>query len=299
MRKLGATSAIALVLAIFGGSHAAAQGSQPRALYVSALDKEGQPLPNLQPSDLVVREDNVAREILEIAPATEPIQIAVLVDNSQEAEPYIRDYREALPAFIKALTADTPAGSKHEIALITLGERPTIQADFTVDPDRVLKAANRVFSTTGSGTYLLDGIIEISRGISRRRAPRPVVVAIVTEGIELSERHYTQVLEPLEASAAALHVIVIGRPENHQEDRSVVLADGPRLSGGSYDNLLLGTALTARLKRLAAELTHQFRVIYARPDRLIPPEHVTVTAARPGITVRGTAVDPRREGGKP
>jgi hypothetical protein len=126
-----------------------------------------------------------------------------------------------------------------------------------------------------------------------------VIVAIVTEGLDLSERHYSQVLEPLEASAAALHIIVLGRPENHQEDRSVVLADGPRVSGGSYDTLLLGTALPARLKRLAAELTHQFRVTYARPDRLIQPEHVVVTAGRSGITVRGTPVDPRREGARP
>ena len=303
MKKFRAASAIGLVsaAAVLMSIEASvdAQGSQPRAIYVSALDRNGSPLPDLQPSDIVVREDDVAREVLEIAPATEPLQVAILLDNSQAAEPYIRDYREAIPAFVKALTADTRAGSRHEIALITIGERPTIQADFTVEPERVLKAASRVFSASGSGTYLLDGIIEVSQGIVRRRAPRPVIVAIVTEGVDLSNRHYKQVLEPLQASAAAFHVIVIGRPVNNEEDRSVVLAEGPRVSGGSYDSLLLGTALPARLKQLAAELTHQFRVTYARPERLIQPERVTVTAARPGITVRGTPVDPRREQGKP
>lgn len=291
--------AVALAIAAGFADNAAAQGAQPRAVYVSVLDKDGAPVADLQPSDIVVREDNVAREILQIAPATDPMQIAILVDNSQAAEPFIRDYREAIPAFVNALTADTTPGARHEIALITLGERPTIQSDFTVEPERVLKAANRVFSTSGSATYLLDGIMEVSQGIVRRRAPRPVIVAVVSEGVDLSERHYNQVLEPLKASGAALHVIVLGRPTNNEEDRAVVLAEGPRQSGGSYDNLLLGTALTARLKQLAAELTHQFRVTYARPERLIPPEKVTVTAARPGLTVRGTPVDPRREGTKP
>jgi hypothetical protein len=304
MGKIGPAAGIAVLVAAVaaefsGVPPAAAQGSQPRAIYVSVLDKDGAPVPDLQPTDIVVREDNVAREILQIAPATEPMQIAILVDDSQAAEPHIRDYREAIPEFIKALTADTQAGSRHEIALITLGERPTIKADYTVEPQRVLTAASRIFATTGSGTYLLDAMIEVSQGIVKRRAPHPVIVAIVTEGVDLSNRHYKQVLEPLEASGAAFHVIVLGRPMNQAEDRSIVLAEGPRLSGGSYDNLLLSTALTSRLKQLAAELTHQFRVTYARPDRLIPPERVTVTAARPGLTVRGTAVDARREQGKP
>ena len=35
-------------------------------------------------------------------------------------------------------------------------------------------------------------------------------------------------------------------------------------------------ALTAKLKQLADELTHQYRVTYARPQSLIPPERVTV-----------------------
>jgi len=42
--------------------------------------------------------------------------------------------------------------------------------------------------------------------------------------------------------------------------------------------------------QLAAELTHQYKVTFARPQSLIPPEHTTVTAARPGLTARGTLV---------
>jgi hypothetical protein len=141
-----------------------------------------------------------------------------------------------------------------------------------------MKAVQRVFAASGSGTYFLDGIIETSQGIVRRGSRRPVIVAIITEGPELSNRHYEQVLTPLRNSAAALHLITLGTPRNQSEDRSMVVEQGPRNSGGSIDTLLMGTALTARLKQLAAELTHQYRVTYARPNRLIPPERVTVTA---------------------
>ena len=294
-----AASIVLLGIAAFAATVRLGAQAQERALYVSALDKSGAPVAELAPSDIIVREDGVTREVLRIAPATEPMQLAIMVDNSQAAERFIRDYREAIPAFVKAVTADTQPGGRHEIALIALGERPTILADFTVEPERVIKAAERVFAASGSGTYLLDGIIEISQGLTRRSARRPVIVAVVTEGPDLSNRHYRQVLEPLRVSGAALHLIILGSPSNLSEDRSIVIDEGPRKSGGSYSTLLLGTALTNRMKQLANELTHQFRVTYARPNRLIPPEEITVEAKRPDLTVRGTAVEFTREQTRP
>jgi hypothetical protein len=49
------------------------------------------------------------------------------------------------------------------------------------------------------------------------------------------------------------------------------------------------------MKQVATELTHQYRVTYARPQTLIPPEQVTITAAKPGLTVRGTQMKTVRE----
>jgi hypothetical protein len=71
-------------------------------------------------------------------------------------------------------------------------------------------------------------------------------------------------------------------------DRGIMLERGTRESGGNYDNLLSGSALPDRMKRLAAELTHQYRVVYARPQSLVPPERITVEGARPDVAVRGT-----------
>jgi hypothetical protein len=269
--------------------------AQQRALYVTALDKSGNPVADLQPSDLIVREDDVTREILRIEPATEPMQVAILVDNSQAGERYIRDYRDALPAFVSALMADERVSRKHEVALVALGERPTILADYTTDPARVQKGIDRVFHASGSAVYFLDGVIEVSQGITKRSNPRPVIVAIITEGPDLSERHYRQVLEPLRTAGAALHIVTLGTPRNMEDDRNMVLDAGPKESGGSISTILVGTALTGRLKQLASQITQQYRVTYARPNRLIPPEKVTVTTKRPDLTVRGTPVDATRE----
>jgi VWFA-related protein len=274
----------------------AAQATQ-RSMYVTVVDKSGAPVADLGPPDFVIREDKVAREVLNVEPAREPMQIALLVDNSEAGDSYIRDYREAIPAFVAAMT--DPAGPRHQISLIALAERPTIFTEYTNDAALLQKGVGRLFSSSGSGSYLLDGIIEASQGISKRRSPRPVIIAITTEGPELSDRQFQQVLEPLKNAGAALHVMVVGRPTNQSHDRSVVLDQGSRDSGGRYDTVLTGSALTARLKDVARELKSQYRVTYSRPRTLIPPERVTVTAAKPGLTARGTVALEDRETVRP
>jgi hypothetical protein len=103
------------------------------------------------------------------------------------------------------------------------------------------------------------------------------------------------VLDPLRTAGAALHIVTLGTPRNMEDDRNMVLDSGPKQSGGSFSTILVGTALNGRLKQLANEITHQFRVTYARPNRLIPPEKVTVTSKRPDLVLRGTPVDATRE----
>jgi hypothetical protein len=236
---------------------------------------------------VIVREDKIAREILSIGPADEPMHIALMVDNSQAAEQFVRDYRAALVEFINVIGAD-PTGARHQISLITLGERPTIVTEYTADLNQVINGAQRMFAVPGSGSYLLDGIIEVSKGFKKREFSRPVIVAVITEGPELSDRHYQSVLEPLRESGAAFHAIIVGAPRNNDEDRSVVLGEGTSETGGRYDTVLTSSALPSRMKQVAAELTHQFRVVYARPRTLIPPQKVTITAAKQGLVVRGT-----------
>ena len=290
----------AAVLLIFFIARAAphAQAVQ-RSLYVSVLNDAGAPVPDLGPSDFIVREDGLAREVLRVVPATDPMQIAVLVDNSQAARDDIADLRKALHAFVTAMTAGSAAGVKNEIAIIGLADRPTILADYTSDAARLRKGIDRVFSTPQSGTLLLQGIIDVCKGFKTREAARPVIVAITTEGPELSDRYYDLVLEALLASGAAFHAIVLGPPRggtsDAERDRGIVLDRGTRETGGRRDNVLTSMSLTPKLTELAAELTHQYKVTYAHPQSLIPPEHVTVAAAKAGMTARGTLIKERQQ----
>lgn len=287
-------AAFLLIAATFVTSVVLHAQAVQRAIIASVLDSSGAPVSEVSTSDVVVREDDLVREVLRVTPAHDPMQIAVLIDNSQAAERYVRDYRSALPPFISEILAAEVKGGRHQIAIIGVASRPTILSDYSSDEATVLKGVNRIFAESDSGSYLMDGIIEVSRGMIRRSSARPVIVLITTEGIELSERHYQQVLDALMNSGAALHVVFLGSPSNPDEDRNIVLARGPRDSGGGVHTLLVGSALPDRLKQIAVELTHQYQVVYAHPDTLIPPDRVTIAAAGPDLTVRGAlAIDQR------
>lgn len=285
---------VLLVCGALGASAAAQPRTQgrERQLYVSALDAAGKPVAALAPTDVVVREDDVAREVLRVERATQPMQVALLVDNSQNADNAIKDMRDAVGAFINRLTP------QHEIAIVTLADRPTIQTDYTSNRELLKKGIGRLFSMPGSGAYFLEAILETTRGIRKREAARPVIVALLTDGPEFSTQHYDTVVDALAESGTALHVLMFDRPSaelntDEVRNRNVVMDRGTRESGGRRETLLTSMSFGDKLAELAAELSNQFVVTYGAPQTLIPPKRIEVRSAKEGLTVRGTPVRTR------
>lgn len=261
-----------------------ATDSKTRDIYVSVVDGKGMPATGLTAADFRVREDAVAREVLRAVPAEEPLDIVMLVDDSQaatEAIPYLRD---GLSQFVDRLQG------KAAIGIVTIGERPTSVVERTTDVALLKKGITRIFARPGSGAYLLEGIIEVSRGLQKREARRPVIVALTVEGVEFSNAQHERVLEQLYRSGATLHVLAIGRPAGITSDelrnKNVVMAEGTEATGGRREQLLAEMAIPDALTKLAAELLNQYVVTYGRPDALVPPEKVQVTVTKPGLTAR-------------
>ena len=275
---------LVILAMLLPASPVSAQATE-RTVYASVVDKNDAPVSGLGAGDFIVREDDQAREVLRVLPATEPMQIAVLVDTSQAMEEHMLDVRTALRGFFKQM------GGKHEIALIGLGERPTVLSDYTRDAARLEKAVGSVFSRSGSGTYILDAIVEASDGLRRRKATRPHIIVYAAKGPEFSERYHQSVIDALRESGAALHTLMLNKPgaamgSREEQELAKSVADGTRLTGGRRDDLLTPMALTDRLQSLGTELESQYQVVYARPSRLVPPKMLEVTAKRPSVTVR-------------
>jgi VWFA-related protein len=286
-RLVLAVSTVAALATIVGASARpyAQAGERERTLFVSALDQKGEPVTALAPDDIIVREDGARREVLRISRATEPIDIALLVDNSAAAEDAITHMRDALRRFIAKMAGD------NQVAIVALADRPTIFVDYTSDAKRLEGGVGRLFPMSMSGMTLLDAIVEVSRGLARRETPRVAIVPVINDGVEFTNRYYRDVIDALKMANAPLHAITVGSfhltGDEATRERANVLDQGTRESGGQRVTLLSPMGLNAALDKLARELSSQHKVVYGRPQSLIPPEKLEITSARRGVTVRG------------
>jgi hypothetical protein len=263
----------------------AQNAAREQTLFVSAVNDKGEPVDGLGADAFVIREDGIRREVLRASRAIEPIDIALLIDNSAAAEEEITFIRDGVSRF------DALMAANNQIALIALADRPTIFVDYSNDPKRLMNGVGRLFAMPSSGMTLLDGIIETSKGLERRETPRAVIVPIITDGPEFTNRYYRDVVAALRKAQAALHIVSMGLFYHSEEqgirERSFLLDEGPRTSGGQRISLLTPMGLPDAMQRLARELSSQYKVVYGRPESLVPPEKTEVSSARAGITMRG------------
>ena len=274
-------------VAVFILSAALLAQPNERVLYVNAYDaKTRKPVSGLGVKDFVVREDGVAREVLRVTPASSTMPIAVLVDNTQAVTPNIADIRKALSSFVKAVDGLGP------VAIVGFADRPTILSDYTTNQKQLEDGVGRVFATPGAGATLLDAIVETSRGLRKREEDRASLVVLSSENVEFSTRYYKDVLDELKAGGAALHVVLLNTPagtrlDDPSRNRASVFDLGPKNSGGTRDDVLTSQAFEEKMVELAGILKNQYRLVYARPQALIPPDRVEVTSARDNVEASG------------
>lgn len=261
--------------------------SAERVAYVTVVDTSTQqPISGVTKEQLVIREDGNRREVLSVAPATSPMPVAVIIDNSQAAAPTITDLRKALATFITGVEGLGPVG------LFTVAERPTILKEYTTAQKDLLDAAARIFHVPSSGATLLDTISDVSKGLGKRESDRAAIVVVTGENTEFSTLQYRDVLDAVSTSGAMMYAIVLVNPNgsmstDEARNRATVLDRGPRESGGVRTDVLTSMSFEPRLKALAQLLKSQYRVTYARPQSLLPPEKFEVSATKSGLEVRG------------
>jgi VWFA-related protein len=265
---------------------ASAQGAnRDRTLFVSAVDAKGEPVEALDAGAFVVREDGVRREVLRVSRANEPIDVAILIDNSTAIRDEITRFRAALSTFV------TRMAPGNKVALVALADRPTIFVDYTDDPQKLADGIGRVFPMPQSGMTLIDAVAEVTQGLVRRETPRAVIVPIITDGTEFTNRYAAPTVKALVDARVAMHAVTVGQFQYSDEqgirERLRLLEDGPRQTGGQRVALLNATGLEGALSRVARELLSQYKVVYSRPDSLVTPSKVTVESGRRGVTVRG------------
>ena len=248
-------------------------------VYVSVVDKKGAPAATLAVADLTIKEDGVAREVLKVEPATDPMQVAILVDTSAVTGPAVADLRASIKAFGAAIWAKSP---DTQIALYTFGERPALDVDYSSSAVNLNRRADRLFAATGSGAYFIDAVIDAASGLRKRGATRPVIVAYVDEnGPEFSNRRHDVAFDAIAAARASLWVVArqgfsssTASPENRE--RAMVIGDVTTRTGGRSAMVFDGSALKGKFTEIATQLLSQFVVTYGRTETLIPPDKLEI-----------------------
>jgi len=278
------------LIAILASAVPCSAQSVEREMFVSVLNQADEPVLTLGVPDFIVRDDGRVREVLRARRATDIIDIALLVDNSQALGSQVNDVRKGLEAFIARMRPQA------QISIIGLGDRPTIYADFTNSEEQLARGVGRIFPIAGAGAYTLDAVSEVVKGFEKRKPARSAVVVVWVGGREFGNEHYETLIEGLAAHGTALHVVAISdqlppdaeTPEGR--NRELLFDRGTTATGGRRANILTSMSMTSALERLAAELLGQYRITFARPDALVPPDKTEVAVRPAGLTARGILI---------
>ncbi len=271
--------------------------ARTRAVYVTAIGPTGAAVTDLTAADFTVKEGGKAREVIRAEPATAPLKIAILIDDDGTGL-----FRYGIAKFIDRLMG------RAEFALSSVTGQIVKLTDYTASAE-VLRAAldgARARPGTPDGGQLLEGISEAAQDLERRKAARPIILALTVGGEEHSTLPAHHVLDQLRQSGAALHVVAVrggglrstvavSKPSGLLDENlnlNEVLGDGPKQSGGRRDEVVASAGaagIVPVLEQLAESLKHQYLIEYGLPDGVKPSDRLSVSVKRSGVSLRAPA----------
>jgi hypothetical protein len=254
-----------VLLATVGPSQAAASVSMNRVVTVSVYTKKLVPVGDLRAEEVRVLENGKERKVLGVEPDRRPLELAIVVDSGGTvAASYRSDLVPAVVDFWKALPPDT------KVAVWSTA--PAKIVDFGGD----LAAADtklRMIAASG-GNYGFDSMVDASRELGRRAAPRRVIVYVGSGSLQASRTGTSRLAHMLgETLVTPMAVLVLpsarGSFSGGPTGDAVEVFDVQGYFGqvakayhGAYVEALSTLAVAQWLRQFAADLNGQYGVRY-------------------------------------
>ena len=250
-----------------------------RIVYVSAIDKDGNPVTDLQQADFELKVDGKKSTIVNVRPAEAPMRIALIVSDAGTG-----GFQLGLATFMQRLLG------RAEFSLISVIVQPETVVDYSSEAG-VLKAGLLSHgSARTSARRAAHG--DHPGGDETRPARRHASRHPGHEGRRRSDHFHSRKRRSRTAAAERRHPVrrvhgrrgtcrasVRPRPgisteQAQMQDSEVadgafnlaqVLGDGSKDSGGRHEQVI-STTLVPALERVANELLNQYAISYMLPD---------------------------------
>jgi hypothetical protein len=213
----------------------------------------------------------------------------VLIDNSAAARDELEAIRDAAARFVSRV-------GERAVAVGTLASPPVILASFDDDRAKVLAEIGRVSVDPSAGLMPLEAITGAVHAIEATGSPFSAIVVISARPIDPAEIESSDLLTPILASRASVHVIAHrsaaaeqGEPTQH-DGNGDVLRQVSNLTRGQYTTIYSPASYGIALDRLADRLAPEVMIEYLVPPGAGAQGEVRVGVKIPGARVTGLGV---------
>ena len=168
----------------------------------SVTDGNGRAIPNMRLSDFAVYEDGAERRVVDVAPATEPFNLILLLDVSGSVEERIDFIRKAARDFLRT------ASPQDRIAITSFRDDIQIISDFTTDRALLSKKLDDI--DAGGATALYDALgFSLVDTLKPLRGERTAIVILSDGDDNKSFVPFPSILEATIESGALIYPLYV------------------------------------------------------------------------------------------
>jgi hypothetical protein len=280
--------AIAVLCAAADGAPGDSQQTMSSRVLLATVAAGNRAVVDLGPDDFVIEEGGVTREVFDMHVADYPI--VVLIDNGA-AQDELLAIRDAAARFVSRV-------GERPVAVGTLADPPAILASFDANRAKVLAEIRAVTADPSAGLMPLQALGGAVTAIETSGAPFSAIVVISARPIDPAEVGSTELLTPILASHAFVHVIAHRSAEVSEPGGQASRADGDgdvlrqvsNLAHGQYTTIYSLASYGIALDRLADRLSSEVMIEYLVPPGSGGRGEVRVGVKIPGARVTGLGV---------
>lgn len=263
-----------------------ATGQSERTIYVSVMDGNGAPVPDMKQADFVVKEGDspssmTDQTITKVERASEPLNYAILVDTTPAAAKVVNDLREALKGFCELLLSVEP---KTRFSIVEFGGASMTTLEFTSDMSEIEAAILKLIPKP-SESVLNEAIVDVAKTFAKMPpTSRNVILTINMEPTSESSNVQPKIVaEEVRKSGATMWSVALQDGTRRDANREQLLKGLTANSGGRWVALQQQKQLAGFLRSIAANSFSQYAVTYTRSGSASAKTITDVQATRQGV----------------